>query len=138
MSSRLNAKLFMSWLKKARFAQVSKNSVKAELLEELSNCVSLSFIQDDIKDNEIVISESRLTSLIAFLQNNVTISANNNKSDNMSNDSLLNWNKSIEDCWKTVAAGNRKIESNMQTPITNNRRIQSDTDVSDVKFNEDK
>jgi len=133
MSSRLNQKLFIAWLKKARFAQVSKNSVKQELLEELSNCVTLSFMTDDIKDNEIVISESRLTALISFLQNNVTITARNNNNNNMSDDALLNWNKSIEDCWKTVAAGSRTIQSLATTPAVNTRSIDNSIRFTDNK-----
>jgi hypothetical protein len=136
MSSRLNRKLFLIWLKKARFSNVSKNAVKKDLLEELSSCVVFSFIGEDIKDTELVISENRLTSLITFLQSD-SISANKQNVERLSDDALLNWNKTIEQIWKEISQGQRVLEtapsSVTVSPILNTRDLQQPKVHSDSK-----
>jgi len=91
MSYFINAQDFLKWLHAASFSPISKNSVRKELLENLSNLSRF----NRIDNNDFQVNLSTITGLR-------TILLRDGKGVDFSDDQILNWTTSVDRLIKQV------------------------------------
>jgi len=85
MSYHIDAHSLRRWLDKAQLALVSKNKIRKDLWTDFGDIV----LFEDSEDT-VPLSSSEFTTIQSFLQNE-------GRSDNISNDSMLNWITMLHD-----------------------------------------